>query len=87
MNSRHFLRISTQLDISEIQTTTNSIEISMRMQIRHEITSARRSKLEFSRHARRSHLLEEVLILACGWRDVQNWEKSIVELNSTRTTA
>ena len=51
MNSRHFLRISTQLDISEIQRTANSIEISMRMKIRHAITSARRSKLEFSRRA------------------------------------
>ena len=77
MNSRHFLRISTQLDISEIQTTTNSIEISMRMKIRHAITSARRSKLEFSRHGRRSHLLEEVVLLACGWRDVQNWKSQL----------
>ena len=38
-------------------------------------------------HARRSHLLEEVLILAC-WRERRaELEKSIVELNSTRTTA
>ena len=50
MSRRHFLRISTQLDISEIQTTADSIETSMRMKIRHAITSARRSKLEFSRH-------------------------------------
>ena len=77
MNSRHFLRISTQLDISEIQTTADSIEISMRMKIRHAITSARRSELEFSRHARRSHLLEEVVLLACGWRDVQNWKSQL----------
>ena len=77
MNSRHFLRISTQLDISEIQTTADSIEISMRMKIRHAMTSARRSKLEFSRQARRSHLLEEVVLLACGWRDVQNWKSQL----------
>ena len=71
------MRISTQLDISEIQTTTNSIEITMKMKIRHAITSARRNKLEFSRHARRSHLLEEVLLLACGWKDVQNGKSQL----------
>ena len=48
MSRRHFLRISTQLDISEIQTTAESIETSMRMKIRHAIASARRGKLEFS---------------------------------------
>ena len=52
MRRSHFLRISSQLDISEIQTTADSIKISMRMKIRHAITSARPSKLEFSRHAR-----------------------------------
>ena len=77
MSRRHFLRISTQLDISEIQTTADFIEISMRMKIMHAITSARRSKLEFSRHARRSHLLEEVVFLACGRRDVQNWKSQL----------
>ena len=77
MSRRHFLRISTQLDISEIQTTADSIEISMRMKIRHAITSARRSKLEVSRHTRHSHLLEEVVLLACGWKDVQNWKSPL----------
>ena len=41
MSRRHFLRISTQLDISEIQTTADFIEISMRMKIMHAITSAK----------------------------------------------
>ena len=77
MSIRHFLRISTQLDISEIQTTADAIEISMRMKIMHAITSAKRSELEFSRHARHSHLLEEVVLLACGWKDVQNWKSQL----------
>ena len=46
------------------------------MKIRHAITSAIRTvPVYLSRHARRSHLMEEVLLLACGWRDVQNWKK------------
>ena len=77
MSRWHFLRNSTQLDFSEIQTTADSIEISRRMKIRHAITSARRSELEFSRHAGHSHLLEEAVLLACGWKDVQNWQSPL----------
>ena len=73
------MRISTQLDISEIQTTADSIEISMRKKIRHAITSARRSTLEFSRHARRSPPLGRGSAFGVWLERRAELEKSIVE--------
>ena len=85
MSRRHFLRISTQLDIAEIQTTADSIEISMRMKIRHAITSARRSKIQPTCKA--FPFLRRGRAFGVWLERRAELEKSIVELNSTRTTA
>ena len=64
MSRRHFLRISTQLDISEIQTTADQ------------------ARDHFSK-------TKQIGIQPTCWRVVGETcrtEKSIVELNSTRTT-
>ena len=59
----------------------------MRMKIKYAITSARRTlPVCFDRHAGRSHLLEEVVLLV--WLETRaKLEKSTVELDITRTVA
>ena len=44
---------------------------SKRMEIRHAITSTKRSKLELCLRPD----MQGVLLLVCGWSDVQNWKK------------
>ena len=87
MSRRHFLRISTQLDISEIQTTADSIEISMRMKIRHAISSARRKQTRIQPTCKAFPFLGKGRAFGVWLERRAELEKSIVELNSTRTTA
>ena len=60
----------------------------MRLKIRHAITSARRTfPVCFDRHARRFHLLEEVIAFGVWLERREELEEDIVELYTTRTTA